>query len=67
MLLVNVIMHIPDVLKSMNYAPWATFVATHLEGVNHNQVTRAALSTEVIMHGKANRIHIPEDGEIVEL
>ena len=51
----------------MDYAPWATFVATHLEGVNHNQVTRATLSTEVIMHGKATRIHIPEDGEIVEL
>lgn len=42
-------------------------LATHLEGVNHNQVTRAALSAEVRKNGKADRIYIPEDGEIVEL
>ena len=63
----HVIMHIPDVLKAMDYAPAATFVATHLEGVNHNQVTRVALREEVMKCGKADRIHIPEDGEIVEL
>lgn len=63
----HVIMHIHDVLKTMNYAPGATFVATHLEGVNHNQVTRVALREEVMKCGKADRIHIPEDGEIVEL
>ena len=56
-----------DVLKAMDYAPAATFVATHLEGVNHNQVTRVALREEVMKCGKADRIHIPEDGEIVEL
>ena len=63
----HVIMHIPDVLKAMDYAPATTFVATHLEGVNHNQVTRVALREEVMKCGKADRIHIPEDGEIVEL
>ena len=63
----HVIMHIPDVLKAMDYAPAATFVATHLEGVNHNQVTRVALREEVMKCGKADRIHIPEDGEIVEM
>ncbi len=38
-----------------------------LEGVNHNQVTRAAMREEVLKCGKADRIHIPEDGEIIEL
>ena len=63
----HVIMHIPDVMKAMDYAPWATFVATHLEGVNHNQVNRAAIREEVLKCGKKDRIHIPEDGGIVEL
>ena len=63
----HVIMHISDVMKSMDYAPWATFVATHLEGVNHNQVSRAAIREEVLKCGKKDRIHIPEDGEIIEL
>lgn len=44
-----------------------TFVATLLEGVNHNQVSRAAISEEVLKCGKKDRIHIPEDGEIIEL
>lgn len=63
----HVIMHIPDVMKAMDYAPWATFVATHLEGVNHNQVSRAAIREEVLKCGKKDRIHTPEDGEIIEL
>ena len=63
----HVIMHIPDVLKTMDYAPKATFVATHLEGVNHNHVTRAALLQAAREHGVAGRVHIPEDGESVNV
>lgn len=63
----HVIMHIPDVMKAMDYAPWATFVATHLEGVNHNLVSRVVIREEVLKCGKKDRIHIPEDGEIIEL
>ena len=60
-------LHIPDVLKTMDYAPKATFVATHLEGVNHNHVTRAALLQAAREHGVAGRVHIPEDGESVNV
>lgn len=63
----HVIMHIPDVLKTMKYAPAATFVATHLEGVNHNHVTRAALRDAARKRGLDERIRIPEDGETVIL
>ena len=31
-------MHIPDVLKTMDYAPKATFVATHLEYLPRNRL-----------------------------
>ena len=38
-----VIMHEKDVLEVHRHVPDSTLVATHLEGVNHNTVTRQAL------------------------
>lgn len=61
-----VIMHMPDVLAVCEHAPYATLVATHLEGVNHNTVSRMALRNFAVKHGFADKMRIPEDGETIE-
>lgn len=62
-----VIMHAPDVLAVHDHAPYTILVATHLEGVNHNTVTRKALRGFSETHGFSGKLRIPEDGETVEL
>lgn len=60
-----VIMHEPDVLKVYQEMPNSQLVATHLEGVNHNTVTRKSLRAFSEEHGFSEKILIPEDGESV--
>lgn len=40
---------------------------TRKQGVNHNHVTRPALLQAAWEHGVAGRVHIPEDGESVNV
>ena len=52
-----------DVKHRHNYAPDAIIVATHLEGVNHNMVTRRFLREFAINNGFSGKLFIPNDGE----
>lgn len=59
----RLIMNHEDVLLLHNYAPESIIVATHLEGVNHNMVTRRFLREFSINNGFSDKLLIPDDGE----
>lgn len=59
----RLIMNQEDVKLLHNYAPEAIIVATHLEGVNHNMVTRRFLREFAINNGFSDKLFIPNDGE----
>ena len=61
-----VIMDDKDVVALMKAVPNAKVFATHLEGVNHNKVTRDVLRNRATKAGIIDRLYIPEDGERVE-
>ena len=42
------------------------YFVTHLEGVNHNSVTREMVRRRAKVAGFLDRVFIPEDGEMVE-
>ncbi len=56
-----------DVVKLHNYAPNADIVATHLEGVNHNTVTRKKLRQTSVDNGFSKKLFIPNNGESIKL
>lgn len=62
----RVIMNHEDVIKVMEAMPHAQVFVTHLEGVNHNSVTREMMRQKAEEAGVTNRIFIPADGERVE-
>ena len=64
----RVIMNDEDVVKVAAAAPNAKLFVTHLEGVNHNSVTRERemVRKRAEVAGILNRVFIPEDGEKVE-
>ena len=62
----RVIMNDEDVVKVAAAAPNAKLFVTHLEGVNHNSVTREMVRKRAEAAGILNRVFIPEDGEKVE-
>lgn len=62
----RVIMNDEDVVKVAAAAPDAKLFVTHLEGVNHNSVTREMVRKRAEVAGILNRVFIPEDGETVE-
>ena len=62
----RVIMNDEDVVKVAAAAPNAKLFVTHLEGVNHNSVTREMVRKRAEVAGILNRVFIPEDGEKVE-
>ena len=62
----HVIMNDEDVVKVAAAAPDAKLFVTHLEGVNHNSVTREMVRKRAEVAGILDRVFIPEDGETVE-
>ena len=62
-----VIMHQPDVLQVHLACPNATLIASHMEGVNHNTVTRTALRQFAVENGFSDKLFIPADGETIPL
>ena len=62
----RVIMNDEDVVKVAAAAPNAKIFVTHLEGVNHNSVTREMVRKRAEAAGILDRVFIPEDGETVE-
>ena len=62
-----VIMHEKDVLEVHRHAPHSTIVATHMEGVNHNTITRKALRKFAENNGFSGKLIIPDDGQSISL
>lgn len=59
------IMGARDVVEVHRPAPRARIVAVHLEALNHCPVTRAEVRSLVAAHGIADRVLVPEDGEVL--
>lgn len=62
----HVIMNDEDVVKLHKYSPDADIVATHLEGVNHNTVTRKMLRDISMEFGFSDKLFIPDNGETIQ-
>ena len=62
----RIIMDEEDVLALCQAAPWARVVASHMEAVNHGNVSRAYLRTFVDRLGVGEQVLIPADGEALE-
>jgi L-ascorbate metabolism protein UlaG (beta-lactamase superfamily) len=59
----QVIMNKKDVYEVHKAAPNATIIVSHMEGVNHNTLTRKDLKEFVNQKGISNKVNVPEDGE----
>ncbi|MDT1062218.1 MBL fold metallo-hydrolase [Paracoccus sp. CPCC 101403] len=62
-----IIMGVDDVKKVCEAAPDATVIASHMEAVNHAELTREALRTDSENRGYARNLLIPADGETISL
>ena len=62
----RIIMDEEDVLAVCLAAPWTRVVASHMEAVNHGNVSRAYLRTFVDRLGVGEQVLIPADGEQLE-
>jgi L-ascorbate metabolism protein UlaG (beta-lactamase superfamily) len=63
----SIIMGKHDVYEVYQAAPRATLIATHMEAVNHATLSRAELREFAVEKGMANRLLVPQDGEICTL
>lgn len=62
-----IIMGATDVAEVAEAAPRATLVASHMEAVNHCLLSRKGLYGYAAAEGFADRLHLPADGETLEL
>ncbi|MGT2895749.1 MBL fold metallo-hydrolase [Streptococcus entericus] len=62
----RVVMDKADVLAVARHSE-AQLIAVHMEAVNHWALSRQELATFAEQHGFADRLHIPQDGEIIIL
>lgn len=63
----SIIMNKEDVAKVHEAAPSAILVASHMETVNHGMLSRRELRDYAAATSMAQRLLVPEDGEIVNL
>lgn len=59
----QLIMNKKDIYEVHKAVPNANIVVTHMEGVNHNTLTRKELKTFLNEKGIANKVSVPEDGQ----
>ena len=62
-----ILMGAADVLDVHRAAPQARIVAVHMESLNHCTVPRARVRDLAREHGIAERVLVPEDGEVLAL
>ena len=62
----RIIMDEEDVLAVCQAAPWTRVVASHMEAVNHGNVSRTYLRTFADRLGVGEQVLIPADGEQLE-
>lgn len=63
----QVIMNKKDIHIVHQAIPSATIVVSHMEGVNHNTLTRKELKEFLSEKGINTKVKVPEDGEIMVL
>ena len=59
----QVIMNKKDINEVHKAIPNATIVVSHMEGVNHNTLTRKELKEFLSEKGIADKVNVPEDGQ----
>lgn len=62
----RIIMDEEDVLAVCQGAPWTRVVASHMEAVNHGNISRAYLRTFCDRLDVGEQVLIPADGEVLE-
>jgi len=62
-----IIMGADDVRRVCEAVPEATVIASHMEAVNHAELTRAALRDDAEAHGYAANLRIPADGDTITI
>lgn len=60
----SIIMGKEDLYRAARLAPGALVVGIHMEAVNHATQTRAELRDYAVRKGIADRVLVPEDGEV---
>lgn len=59
----QLVMNKKDIYEVHKAIPNATIVVCHMEGVNHNTLTRKELKEFLNQKGISNKVNVPEDGE----
>ena len=59
-------MKLNDVIRFIENAPHKV-IANHQEAVNHCPITRKGLKERLLKEGLEQKVHIPNDGEIIEM
>ncbi len=63
----QLIMNKEDIYSVHKASPNASIVVSHMEGVNHNTLTRKELRTFLTEKGITDKVMVPEDGEKIKL
>lgn len=56
-----------DIIKAASHLPEARVIVVHMEALNHCSLTREQLRGAIAANDLADRIAVPEDGEVVQL
>lgn len=63
----DIVMNADDVAQVYESAPRATILASHMEAVNHAMLSRQALREFLDARAMTGRVHVPNDGDLLEL
>ncbi|QIW15736.1 hypothetical protein A4G20_05020 [Pasteurellaceae bacterium RH1A] len=62
----GIIMGVEDVAKASRFAPKAQIITVHMDTVNHTATSRADMRKFVQGEGIADKVAVPEDGEVIK-
>ncbi len=62
----QLVMNKKDIYQVHKAVPNASIVVVHMEGVNHNTLTRQELKEFLNEKGITDKVKVPEDGEIIQ-
>jgi L-ascorbate metabolism protein UlaG (beta-lactamase superfamily) len=63
----DIVMNAEDVARVHEAAPQATILASHMEAVNHATLSRQALREFLDARAMSPHVHVPNDGDLLEL
>jgi L-ascorbate metabolism protein UlaG (beta-lactamase superfamily) len=63
-----IVMDAEQTAATVEAAPWATVIATHMEALDHATVSRDALRAHAVSRGlPSSRLLVPDDGDVLTL